>query len=239
MSNSTDIEHEAQQLSNGNVKVNNWSAPGPAAFDFRSAFDMLLICSAFFTQTNDPTGDVVTSPTTRMLDAIAGTTLLDDVFQSDPTTNNLEAFIADLTGKEAALLVLSGTMGNQVAVRVHCRPQDEVLLEASSHIYLWEAGGPAALSGVTLRTIPGIGFALALLCVLRTLSVFRRTFPRSSLFNCPIRKNWVLELPFTGSADSIECVLEPLQIFDLAEKQGVRKWVESTSFRNVDVSETG
>ena len=55
----------------------------------------------------------MTTPTTRMLNAIASTTLLDDVFQSDPTTNNLESFVADLTGKDAALLVLSGTMGKQ------------------------------------------------------------------------------------------------------------------------------
>lgn len=54
-----------------------------------------------------------------MLEAIASTTLLDDVFQDDPTTNNLETFIAELTGKDAALLVLSGTMGNQVAIRAH------------------------------------------------------------------------------------------------------------------------
>ncbi|KAK1085896.1 hypothetical protein LTR33_001827, partial [Friedmanniomyces endolithicus] len=92
-----DVEKEAHHLANGKVEVNNWSQPGPAAFDFRS--------------------DVVTTPTTRMLNAIASTTLLDDVFQLDPTTNDLETFIADLTGKEAALLVLSGTMGNQVSIR--------------------------------------------------------------------------------------------------------------------------
>jgi threonine aldolase len=69
--------------------------------------------------------------------------------------NELERRTADLLGKEAALFVPSGTMSNQIAVRIHCRPQDEVLLESRSHIYLWEAGGPAALSGVTQRTIDG------------------------------------------------------------------------------------
>ncbi|KAA6409612.1 MAG: l-allo-threonine aldolase [Lasallia pustulata] len=83
----------AIQRANG---ANNWAAPGPAEFDFRS--------------------DVVTTPTTSMLTAIQNTTLLDDVFGEDPTTTALESFIADLTGHEAALLVLSGTMGNLLSL---------------------------------------------------------------------------------------------------------------------------
>lgn len=79
----------------------------------------------------------------------------DDVFGEDPSVNELEERVAALFGQEAGLFVPSGTMSNQIAVRVHCRPQDEVLLEATSHIYLWEAGGPAALSGVTCRTLEG------------------------------------------------------------------------------------
>jgi threonine aldolase len=63
--------------------------------------------------------------------------------------------VAAELGKEAALFVPSGTMSNQIAVRVHCRPQDEILLESTSHIYLWEAGAPAALSGVTQRAVDG------------------------------------------------------------------------------------
>lgn len=79
----------------------------------------------------------------------------DDVYAEDPTANDLERRVADLLGMEAALFVPSGSMSNQIAVRVHCRPQDEILLESTSHIYLWEAGAPAALSGVTQRTIDG------------------------------------------------------------------------------------
>jgi threonine aldolase len=103
----------------------------------------------------DLRSDTVTKPTPGMLAAMMAAAVGDDVYAEDPTVNELEAKVAALFGKEAALFVPTGTMGNQIAVRVHCRPQDEVLLEASSHVYLWEAGGPAALSGVTLRTIPG------------------------------------------------------------------------------------
>jgi threonine aldolase len=89
-----------------------------------------------------------------MLAAIASTTLLDDVFQDDPTTNNLESFIAELTGKEASLLVLSGTMGNQVAIRTHLQgPPHSVVTDHRSHIIQHEAGGVASLCGAMLITV--------------------------------------------------------------------------------------
>lgn len=96
----------------------------------------------------------MTTPTPRMLSAIASTTLLDDVFQDDPTTNSLESFIADLTGKDAALLVLSGTMGNQVAIRTHLQgPPHSVVTDHRSHILEWEAGGVAALCGALVKGV--------------------------------------------------------------------------------------
>lgn len=101
----------------------------------------------------DLRSDTVTKPTPGMLAAMTAAEVGDDVFSEDPTVNELERHTAALFGKEAGLFVPTGTMGNQIAVRVHCRPQDEILLESTSHIYLWEAGGAAALSGVTCRTI--------------------------------------------------------------------------------------
>jgi len=103
----------------------------------------------------DLRSDTVTRPTPGMLAAMLAATVGDDVFGEDPTVIELERRVAALFGHEAGLFVPSGTMSNQIAVRIHCRPQDEVLLEATSHIYLWEAGGPAALSGVTCRTLNG------------------------------------------------------------------------------------
>jgi threonine aldolase len=79
----------------------------------------------------------------------------DDVFGEDPTVNRLEERVATLLGKPAALFVPSGTMANQISLRVHTRPGDELLCEQGSHICQYEAGGPAVLSGVMCRTIPG------------------------------------------------------------------------------------
>jgi len=103
----------------------------------------------------DLRSDTVTKPTPGMLAAMTAAAVGDDVFGEDPTVNELERRTAALFGKEAGLFVPSGTMSNQIALRVHCRPQDEILLESTSHIYVWEAGGPAALSGATCRTIDG------------------------------------------------------------------------------------
>ncbi|MCA9034396.1 MAG: aminotransferase class I/II-fold pyridoxal phosphate-dependent enzyme [Planctomycetaceae bacterium] len=77
----------------------------------------------------------------------------DDMLGEDPTVNQLEARIAEMCGKQAAVFVCSGTQANQVAVRVHCRPGDELLINETGHIANFEAGGAAALSGVTVRTI--------------------------------------------------------------------------------------
>ncbi|MFM8274535.1 MAG: threonine aldolase family protein, partial [Gemmata sp.] len=101
----------------------------------------------------DLRSDTVTKPTAGMMAAMMAAPVGDDVFGEDPTVNALEQRTAALFGLEAGLFVPSGTMANQIAVRVHCRPQDEILLETNSHICLWEAGGAAALSGVTSRTI--------------------------------------------------------------------------------------
>jgi threonine aldolase len=103
----------------------------------------------------DLRSDTVTKPTKAMLAAMVAAEVGDDVFGEDPTIKKLEERVAHDLGKEAALFVPSGTMSNQIAVRVHCRPGDELLCESTCHIYQWEAGGPAVHSGVTCRTIDG------------------------------------------------------------------------------------
>jgi len=86
-----------------------------------------------------------------MLEAPVG----DDVFGEDPTVDRLERYVADLLGKEAALYAPSGTMTNQIGVYVSTNRGGEVLLHEGSHIFVYEAGAPALLSGVQLRTLPG------------------------------------------------------------------------------------
>jgi threonine aldolase len=103
----------------------------------------------------DLRSDTVTKPTPEMRAAMAAAEVGDDVFDEDPTVHRLQERVAGLLGTEAALFVPSGTMANQVCVRVHTVPGDELICETTSHVYVWEAGAPAALSGVTTRTVDG------------------------------------------------------------------------------------
>ena len=99
--------------------------------------------------------DTVTRPTPGMRAAMANAEVADDVYGEDPSINALQERIAELTGKEAALYVPSGTMSNQIGVRVHCSPGDEFICETGCHIYNYEQGAYAQLSGLCTRTIEG------------------------------------------------------------------------------------
>ncbi|KTB47770.1 low-specificity L-threonine aldolase [Dehalogenimonas alkenigignens] len=102
----------------------------------------------------DLRSDTITHPTPEMRDAMFRAEVGDDVFSEDPTVNRLEAMAAEMTGKEAAVFTPSGTMSNLIAVMSHTRHGDEIILGEKSHIFLNEAGGAAALGGVSLRTLP-------------------------------------------------------------------------------------
>ena len=102
----------------------------------------------------DLRSDTVTLPTPAMREAIFRAELGDDVFYEDPTINRLEAMTAKRVGMEAALLVVSGTMGNITCMLTHCARGEEVILGDSSHIFLNEAGGMSALGGIFPHTIP-------------------------------------------------------------------------------------
>ncbi|WP_078428032.1 low-specificity L-threonine aldolase [Alkalihalobacterium alkalinitrilicum] len=104
----------------------------------------------------DLRSDTVTKPTEEMRQAMLTAEVGDDVYGEDPTINRLEALAAKMLGKEDALFVTSGTQGNQVAILTHCRPGDELILEAEAHIFLYEGGAASALAGVQTRTISGI-----------------------------------------------------------------------------------
>jgi len=101
----------------------------------------------------DLRSDTVTTPSERMRGAARDASVGDDVYGEDPTVTELEARAADLLGKADALYVPSGTMGNQIAVRVHTDRGDELLLERESHIYRWELAGVAQHAQVQTRTV--------------------------------------------------------------------------------------
>ncbi len=105
----------------------------------------------------DLRSDTVTRPSEGMRRAMAAAEVGDDVFGEDPTVEVLQDTVAKLLGKEAALFVPSGMMGNQLGIHVHTRPGDEVIVERKSHIFNYESGAASSLSGVTLHVIEGKG----------------------------------------------------------------------------------
>jgi threonine aldolase len=101
----------------------------------------------------DLRSDTVTRPTPAMRAAMAVAEVGDDVYGEDPTVNQLEARAAEVFGREAGLFVPTGSMGNQVAIRLHTQPGQEVVCEARAHVLDWEMGTAAVFSGCTLRPV--------------------------------------------------------------------------------------
>jgi threonine aldolase len=104
--------------------------------------------------TVDLRSDTVTRPTPAMLDAMVRAELDDDVLGHDPTVERLERLSAQTTGHEAAILLPSGTMSNQVAIATHTRPGDSILVDDDAHVVFYEGGSPAVMAGVLPRTVP-------------------------------------------------------------------------------------
>ncbi len=132
----------------------------------------------------DLRSDTVTRPTAAMRDAMFSAPVGDDVYGEDPTVNRLEARVAEVLGKQAAIYVPSGCMANQIAVRLHCAPGEEILAERTSHVLLWEGGAPAALSGVTVRPLDGTHGLLS-------LDTLREALPPDDIHSPQSRLIWL------------------------------------------------
>jgi threonine aldolase len=133
-----ELERSLSPLSLLNVQLNPKPfkpQPAPPMIDFRS--------------------DTVTRPTPEMLKAMFAAQVGDDVFGDDPTINALEAKAADMFGMEAALFCASGTMANQIAIKAHTQPGDEVICHKLSHVYYYEGGGIAMNSGASVCLLEG------------------------------------------------------------------------------------
>ncbi len=104
----------------------------------------------------DLRSDTFTKPSPAMLEAMFSAKVGDDVFGEDPTVNQLEAMCADMFGMEAALFCPSGTMTNQIAIKVHTQPGDEIICDKLSHVYIYEGGGIAFNSGCQVKSIEGL-----------------------------------------------------------------------------------
>jgi len=184
----------------------------------------------------DLRSDTVTRPTEAMRRAMAEAPVGDDVFGEDPTVNALEEYVAGLLGKEAAIYCPSGTMTNQIGLFVNTNRGEEVLLHEGAHVFVYEAGAPALLSGVQVRTLTGEAGVIspdALRAAVRPENVH---FPRSRLLclenthNTAGGKVYPLEdfAAVAGEARAlgIKVHLDGARLFNAAAAAGVpaREW---------------
>lgn len=176
----------------------------------------------------DLRSDTVTQPTPEMRKAMAEAEVGDDVYGEDPTVNRLESEAARLTGKEAALFVASGTMGNQVAVLTHTNRGNEVLLDPEAHIVYYEVGSPGMIAGVQLRTVPGLleeGAAKALRHAFRGSDLH---FPEPSLV--------CLENTFNRGGGTIMEPEEMKGVYDTAREFGLSLHLDGARIFNAAVA---
>ena len=129
----------------------------------------------------DLRSDTVTKPSDAMRQAIASAEVGDDVFGEDPTVQALQGRLTDLFQKEAALFVSSGVMGNQLAIKAHTKPGDEVIVEADSHIIQYETAAPSIISGIQLMPITGEVGVLPLEKVIASIRPATYYFPQTAL----------------------------------------------------------
>jgi len=104
----------------------------------------------------DLRSDTVTKPSPAMLHAMSNADVGDDVYGEDPSINLLQEYVADMFQKEAAIFVPTGTMSNQIAVKINTQPGDEIIVEKDAHIFFFETAAPSIIANVQCRTIPSV-----------------------------------------------------------------------------------
>jgi threonine aldolase len=177
----------------------------------------------------DLRSDTMTQPTTAMRKAMAEAEVGDDVFGEDPTVNRLEEMAAERLGKEAALLVSSGTMGNLVSQLAHCGRGDEIILGSQAHTFFFEQGGSAAVGGIHPRTVPNQPDGkLALEDIEAAIRGDNVHFPRSRLIILENTHNlcngWPLDLEYMQA------------VSDIARRHKLKIHVDGARFFNAAVA---
>jgi threonine aldolase len=176
----------------------------------------------------DLRSDTITQPTPAMRAAMADAKVGDDVFGDDPTVKRLEAHVADRLGKEAALFAPSGTMANQLAVRAHTESGDEILIDGNAHIYYYEAGGPAALSGVSCRCLNGVRGIFTAADVEAALRPPDQHYPPTKLI--------CLENTHNRGGGSIWPLERIREVADIARRNGLRMHLDGARLWNASVA---
>lgn len=169
--------------------------------------------------------DTVTKPTEAMKMAMMNAPVGDDVFREDPTVNALEEKVADMFGKEAALYCPSGTMTNQIAIKVHTNPLDELICEVNSHVYQYETGGYGFNSGIGIQLLEGDRGRLSADQVERAIRPLYDWLPKSKLV--------VLENSGNRAGGSYYTLDQIRPISELCRKSGLAIHLDGARLFNV------
>lgn len=176
----------------------------------------------------DLRSDTVTKPTQAMRQASFDAEVGDDVFGEDPTVLRLEEKAAEMLGKEDALFVTSGTQGNQIAILTHCNPGEEIIMEASAHLFLYEGASMSALAGVQPRTIQGERGAMDPTEVEAAIRKDDIHFPKTSLI--------CLENTHNKAGGAILPYENMKAIFEIAKKNDILVHLDGARMFNASVA---
>jgi threonine aldolase len=176
----------------------------------------------------DLLSDTVTRPTKAMRQFMCEAEVGDEQTFEDPTVNTLQEMVAELLGKEAALFLPSGTMCNEIALRVHCRPGDEMIVHRNAHPIHYEAGGPAALAGVGVSALDGARGQYDEAAVEAAIRPDSRYMPRSRLL-------WVEQTSNLGGG-SIWPLARIAAVTEVARRHGLRTHLDGARLMNAVVA---
>ncbi|MGB9700573.1 MAG: low-specificity L-threonine aldolase [Thermodesulfobacteriota bacterium] len=176
----------------------------------------------------DLRSDTVTKPTPAMRQAMMAAEVGDDVFGEDPTVNALQEKAAQLLGKEAAIFVASGTMANQLSIKAHTQPGDEVIIEAGAHAMNFEGGAGAVLSGVQFFGIPGHRGIIDVSQVEAAIRPDDAHFPVSRLI--------IIENTHNRGGGTVFPLSKILEIRELANRRGLRMHMDGARLWNACVA---
>ncbi len=176
----------------------------------------------------DLRSDTVTKPSPQMREAMARAEVGDDVFGEDPTVNHLQKRVAEMLGKEDALFVPSGTMGNQVCIKVHTRAGDEVVTEAGCHVFNYETAGMAFNSAAQVHTIEGRRGVITASQIKRAIRPRVYYMPRTALICLENTHNRA-----GGTIYPLEVIRE---IRELAREEGIRMHLDGARLWNASVA---
>jgi threonine aldolase len=176
----------------------------------------------------DLQSDTVTRPTREMRRFMCDAEVGDEQKMEDPTVNVLQEMVAELLGKEAALFLPSGTMCNEIALRVHCRPGEEMIAHRTAHPIHFEGGGPAALAGVNVSALDGARGQYDADAAAAAIRHESRYAPRSRLL-------WVEQTSNLGGG-SIWPLARITEVTDVARRRGLRTHLDGARLMNAVVA---